>query len=410
MAVIWIGCDGATPDVTGGVSLAAEAAALRPRPTDTVRYSTLLAIGTLARRVAYRNQSLQPTNDRSNIMGWVVGLDVHKDTIAAAALNPTGETVAEASFINTCAGHAELHEWISANSAGARCGLEASGGVGHGAAAFLQRSGLEVVLVPSRLSAREANRNRQRGKSDPGDALAIARVVQREPRLPGFNHGGPHEDLRLLGDYREQLHSERTRTTNRLHADLAIAYPGYQRGIGKALTSRRSLNKATALIADDHSVRADLCRQRLGRLHDIDLELKQIETQLETLVEASGSTLTTIVGISTIVAARLIGETGDPRRFPTSSAFAAGNGTAPIDASSGRNERHRLNRGGNRRVNRALYTVAITQTRHEPRAADYLARKRAAGKTRREALRCLKRRLSDVIYRTMLEDAARLDT
>jgi transposase len=267
-----------------------------------------------------------------------------------------------------------------------------------------------VVLVPSRLSAREANRNRQRGKSDPGDALAIARVVQREPRLPAFNHGGPHEDLRLLGDYREQLHSERTRTANRLHADLAIAYPGYQRGIGKALTSRRSLNKVTALIADDHSVRADLCRQRLGRLHDIDAELKHIETQLETLVEASGTTLTTIVGISTIVAARLIGETGDPRRFPTPSAFAAGNGTAPIDASSGRNERHRLNRGGNRRVNRALYTVAITQTRHEPRAADYLARKRAAGKTRREALRCLKRRLSDVIYRTMLEDAARLDT
>lgn len=110
-------------------------------------------------------------------------------------------------------------------------------------------------------------------------------------------------------------------------------------------------------------------------IREIDAELRQVHTQLETLVEGSGTTLTGIVGISTIVAARLIGEIGDPRRFPTSSAFATGNGTAPLDTSSGRHERHRLNRGGNRRVNRALYTIAITQTRHEPRAVDYLARK-----------------------------------
>jgi len=133
---------------------------------------------------------------------------------------------------------------------------------------------------------------------------------------------------------------------------------------------------------------ADLCRHRIGRLRDIDTELREVELQLETLVEASGSTLTAIVGTSTVVAARLLGEVGDPRRFPSSSAFAAGNGTAPLDASSGRHERHRLNRGGDRRVNGALYTIAITQTRHDQRAVDYLARKRSAGKTRREALRC----------------------
>jgi transposase len=343
-------------------------------------------------------------------MGWVIGLDVHKDTIAAAALNPAGRLVAEATFDNTRSGHIELLGWSTATSAEVRCGLEPSGGVGHAAAAFLQQGGVEVVLVPSRLSAREATRNRQRGKSDPGDAMAIARVVQREPRLPRFHHGGGHDDLKLLVDHRDQLHSERTRVCNRLHADLAIAYPGYQRTIGKALTSRRALKKASELLAGDTSVRADLCRQRVSRLRDIDEELKQVAMQLETLVEATGTTLTTIVGISTVVAARLLGEVGDPRRFATSSAFAAGNGTAPLDASSGRHERHRLNRGGNRRLNRALYTVAITQTRHEPRAVDYLARKRAAGKTRREALRCLKRRLSDVIYRTMIEDAHRLDT
>ena len=343
-------------------------------------------------------------------MGWVIGLDVHKDTIAAAALNPTGELAAEGVFENTEVGHVDLQRWITRRCSDARCGLEPSGGVGHAAARFLQRSGVEIVLVPSRLSAREANRNRQRGKSDLGDAIAIARVVQCEPRLPAFHHGGEHEHIKLLTDYRDQLHNERTRVCNSLHADLAIAYPGYQRSIGKALTSHRALRQAGDLIANDHSVRGDLCRQRLARISAIDSEIKQIETQLETLLEASGTTLTDIVGISTIVAARLIGEIGDPRRFPTPAAFAAGNGTAPLDASSGRHERHRLNRGGNRRVNRALYTIAITQTRHDPRAVEYLARKRAEGKTRREALRCLKRRLSDVVYRTMIQDATRFDT
>lgn len=343
-------------------------------------------------------------------MGWVVGLDVHKDTIAAAVLRPTGEVAAEARFDNTERGHAELHAWITTNAARPCCGLEPSGGVGHAAAAYLQRAGTDVVLVPSRLSAREATKNRRRGKTDAGDAVAIARVVQREERLPAFCSGGAHEDLRLLVDYRDQLHHERTRVCNRLHADLAIAYPGYQRGIGKALTSRRALAKVEELLAGDHSVRAGLDRQRLARLREIDAELKQVVIQLEALVEATGSTLTNIVGISTVIAARLLGEIGDIHRFPTSSAFAAGNGTAPLDASSGRNERHRLNRGGNRRVNRALYTIALTQTRHEPRAIDYLARKRAAGHTRRGALRCLKRRLSDVVYRTMRDDAARLAT
>lgn len=339
-------------------------------------------------------------------MGSVIGLDVHKDSIAAAIIDPAGRVIGEATFDNTDDAHQQLHRWIDDHAERPRVGLEPSGGVGNAAATRLVAAGIDVVLVSPRLSSRQARRG-QRGKTDPIDAIAIGRVVLQEARLPPFQPHGYERDLKLLVDYRDQIHRERTRTANRLHADLAIAYPGYQRSIGKALTSRRALNAVGTLIERDTSVRADLIRRRLDRLRQIDTELRELEATLEVLVADSNTTLTEIVGISTLVAARILGEVGDVTRFPTASSFAAGNGTSPLPASSGRTDRHRLNRGGNRRLNKALYTIALTQTRHEPRARAYLERKRAEGKTRREALRCLKRRLSDVVYRQLIADAQR---
>jgi transposase len=166
-----------------------------------------------------------------------------------------------------------------------------------------------------------------------------------------------------------------------------------------------SLARAEELLAADASTRAELARRRIWRLKELDGELRELERRLAVLVRSHPTTLTTIVGIGTLTAARILGEVGDVRRFPTPAAFASANGSAPLPASSGRTERHRLNRGGNRRLNRALYVIALTQTRHEPRAIAYLQRKRAEGKTRREAMRCLKRRLSDVVYRQLVADA-----
>jgi transposase len=143
----------------------------------------------------------------------------------------------------------------------------------------------------------------------------------------------------------------------------------------------------------------------VARLRTLTAKVLGLERQIRSLVRASGSSLPAIRGIAAITAAKLPGETGDPRRLHSSPAFAALSGTAPIPASSGFTSRHRLNRGGNRQRNRALHTIAIVQARTDPRAQAYMARRMAEGKSRLESLRCLKRHLADVVFRTMVADA-----
>lgn len=338
----------------------------------------------------------------------VIGLDVHKDSIAAVAIDDAGRQLAIGLFENTDLGHAALNTWTLRLGPNLRIGMEPSGGIARQLAYHLAAAGHDVVEVQPRLSRGEAHRLRTRGKTDPGDALAIARVVLREPRLAPVRQPGLAEDLKLLVDYRDQLFSERTRIANRLHADLSIAYPGYQRELGRVLTSHRALVAADALIANNQSCRADLSRRRIQRLLELDAEVKSLHRQIATLVDQAHTTLTEVCGIGPMIAARILGEVGDVRRFATAATFAAANGTAPIAASSGRTEHHRLNRGGNRRLNYALYVIALTQTRHEPRAVLYLSQRRAQGKTRRDALRSLKRHLSNVVYRRLVADVEKI--
>jgi transposase len=206
-------------------------------------------------------------------------------------------------------------------------------------------------------------------------------------------------------DYREQLIDERTALANRIHADLGWLRPGYQRQLPR-LTQPAHLRSALELLENDQSIRASVTRRRLQRMIEINAELVGLRSQIAELVQQSGTTLTAIYGVGVFVAARFLAEVVDVRRYPTRHAFAAANGSAPIPASSGRTVRHRLNRGGNRQLNRALYTIAITEIRADTEGRSYYERKRAEGKTSREALRCLKRRLSDVVYRTLRADQA----
>jgi transposase len=329
------------------------------------------------------------------------GVDSHKDTLAVCLVDQTGRPHAQASFANTPAGHRRLAAWLDRHGPATRVGVEGGANLGAGLARFLTDQGVDVREVPCALTVRERRRLRRPGKSDPTDALAIARICARDHDLPPARQPGPAEDLKVLSDYRDELVVARNAEGNRLHADLAIVCPGYAQ-VCRRLTAQRSLTAAEQLLADLAVVRAEVARQRIKRLRELDREIRQVTVQLTKLVAASRTRLTDLVGVGPILAARILGEVGDVGRFPDADHFAAANGTAPIPVASGRTDRHRLNRGGNRRLNRAIHYVALTQATWEPRAVAYLARKQTEGKTRREALRCLKRRLSTVIFKTLL--------
>ena len=200
---------------------------------------------------------------------------------------------------------------------------------------------MHLVVAPARReSERERRHLRRAGKTDAGDALAIARVALREPGLGPVPMPGLAEDLKLLVDAREQRVAERTRVVNRLHAQLVVLAPGYER-TAPDLSALRYRRVVARLPKGLGGVRAELARADLARVSELDAERLALEGRIRALVRQSGSSLPSIPGVAAVMAAKIIGETGDPRRFRSSPAFAAMRGTAPIPASSGRTSRHR---------------------------------------------------------------------
>ena len=340
----------------------------------------------------------------------IAGIDTHKDTLAVAVVDEAGRLVAGGDVPNTERGFAQLVDLFNTHHV-QRVGIEGSGSFGRAVAVHLvvcwqPDREVAVVEVPTLMTSRERHGQLGKGKTDPVDALAIARITAREQQLPPVRLTvGAAADLRALLDYREDLVRERGALVNRAHAELGGLRPGYQRQI-PILTTRARVRAALELLGDDTSIRAALCRRRLERVIAIDTETADLKRQITGLVAAADTTLTDLYGVGPLVAARFIAEVVDIRRYPNRNAFAAANGTAPLPASSGRTVRHRFNPGGNRQLNRSLYTIALTQIRGDTEGRAYYERKRAAGKTKREALRCLKRRLSDIVFATMRHDAA----
>jgi transposase len=240
-------------------------------------------------------------------------------------------------------------------------------------------------------------------KSDPADAFAVALTGLRQANLRIVGAEDQTTILRLLAERRDDLGHERARLLNRLHRLLRELIPGgVETGLSadKAGAALRSVRPATATDA----LRRELARDLLADLRRIDTGIKSNEAQTREALAASGTTLQELPGIGVVLAAKLLGHVGDITRFPSASHFASYTGTAPLDASSGNQNRHRLNTGGNRQLNSVLHTMAVCQSRDPGPGRDYYLKKTAEGKTPREARRALKRRLSNVLYRRILHD------
>ncbi len=329
----------------------------------------------------------------------VVGVDSHKDTLVCAVVDEAGRAVGSESFQNTEAGHEAMLSWTRELGSGVRVGIEGSGSYGRGLAQLLVSHGASVVDVPPQMTARARRQQRTRTKTDHTDALGIARVAAREDGLPLVQPAGLFDDLRALTTYRSEQSDLLVQHAGRLHAELTKIRSGYQHNLRTRLTLKSSLDKAETLLNTDPSVRAELARQRITAMRLLINEIRDLDTRIRQTLKQTRTTLTQIRGIAHLGAADILAQVQHPHKYPTKAKFAMANGTAPIQASSGRTIRHRLNRGGNRRLNRIIHTAAITQIRQPgTEGHNYYQRLQDRGKTKKEAIRCLKRRISDRIW------------
>ena len=335
-------------------------------------------------------------------MGVAIGVDSHKSSLAASALDELGRVVGVREFPNDARGHDALLRWSKAHRDRV-IGIEGAGSYGAGLARHLIDAGEVVYEVPAFLTHRERKHNPSKGKSDPSDAVAIARVAARGEGLSSPRRTDVFVDLKLLSDHRDQLVRARTRLINRTHTDLVISHPGYEKRIPK-LNSKKNQAAALTLLRSDRSVRAGLIRDRIGEIRRLSKKIADVEKQIAGKVTESGTTLTTLQGIGFLIAAKILGEVGEPARIRSKGAFAMLTGTAPIEASSGATKRHRLNRGGNRQLNYALHMMARARLRHHADTKAYVARRQIEGKSEKEAVRCLKRHLSNLVFRQLVAD------
>jgi transposase len=336
----------------------------------------------------------------------MIAVDPHKASNTAAVLDPVTKTVIEAArFANSQEGYERLagfaRRWEQ------RCwAVEGCRGAGRSLAQRLVADGEHVLDVPAKLAARVRVYSQGHGrKTDRHDAISIGLAALDGAGITQVTSDDALVSLRLLCDRREELVRLRTQAVCRLHRLLAELTPGGMRG---ELCASKAEAVLVRLRPDDEvgRIRLQLARDHLADITALDAKMKAVGAQIAAAVAATGTTLTSLFGIGPVIAGRLLAETANVARFATKDNDASYNGTAPIDASSGEQARHRLSRAGNRRINHALHMMAVTQIRYPgTEGRRYYERKRTEGKTPKEALRCLKRRLSDVAYRQLVADA-----
>ena len=337
----------------------------------------------------------------------IVGVDPHKRSVTLEVVDEDGKVAATGRFGTETRDYRAMLAYVRRQWPDHRWAVEGAQGVGRPLAQRLLADGETVVDVPARLSARvRVFDTGNARKTDPVDAHAVAMAALRAPTLKVLTFDEELVALRLLADRRDELSALRVQTVNRLHRLFAELIPG---GAPRNL----SATKAKALLAGVRPrtlvgrTTRRMAVEELADLVRVDTKLKALNRELKAAVLARGSHLMDLHGIGPAGAARILADVGDIARFPDRDHFASWTGTAPLDASSGEHIRHRLSRAGNRRMNHVLYVAAISQIRQDSEGRRYYRRKLQEAKTSKEALRCLKRRLSDLVYRQLRADAIR---
>jgi transposase len=333
----------------------------------------------------------------------VIGVDVHKHTSTAVAVDELGRPL---EALDTVAAE-ELVAWAQRLPEPRLWALEDCRHVTRGLERVLVEAGEQLVRVPPRLTAPERRCGRSRGKSERIDAVAIARAALREP---GLDVPRPQEpllrELKLLVDHRDDLVAERRRCQQRLRwhlheLDLALQVP-----LG-ALDRTVWLDRLKRqLRRREQTVQGRIALELVQRCRDLTRSVLALDQELQQRIAAVAPRLLALPGCGPLSAAKLLCEIGPIERFRSDAQLARHAGVAPLDASSGKHQRHRLDRGGNRQLNCALHRIAITQGRVHPPARAYLERKQSEGKSRREAIRCLKRQLARTVYTTLKTEPA----
>jgi transposase len=333
----------------------------------------------------------------------VIGLDPHKASNTIAVLDRDESLLTRRRFVHSDDGLVAMFNAVAVYPKRVWA-VEGANGIGRNIAQRLVACGETVIDVPAKLATRVRVYSTGHGtKTDDTDAVAIARAAIHSRHLRLVRTDDANVALKLLSDRRTELVHARTQAVCRLHRLLRELIAG---GARLELSAEHAFDLLSDLELDDPAgrMRVELALDHVGDIARLDLKIDEITRRITTAVKASGTTLTRVYGIGPINAAVILGEVGDIARFATRDRFASYAGTAPIAVSSGEHNRHRLSRSGNRRLNHAIHIAAVTQVRNNTPGRDYYRRKIAEGKNRLEALRCLKRQITDAVWRQLQVD------
>jgi transposase len=336
----------------------------------------------------------------------IIGVDPHKLSATIEVVDHHEQLLGTGRFTTDRAGYTAMRNYAK-TWPDRVWAVEGANGAGRPLAQRLLEAGEQVIDVPAKLAARvrifDTGHNR---KTDALDAHSVAVVAVRTPNLRVLKIDGELEAMRMLTDRREALTRRRVQTVCRLQALLAELLPGQAKRDITPLQAKRMLASVRPRDVAGKT-RRRIAAEELAELVAVDQKIKRATAELKAMVLARESRLMDLPGVGAVVAARILADVGDVARFDDRNRFASWTGTAPLDASSGEQNRHRLSRAGNRRINHMIHIAAVTQLRHHTEGREYYQRKRADGKKPKEALRCLKRRISDAIYRQLVADAQR---